>query len=158
LPPATQVTFPVLPDGSLSPTGQSAYPCFQEGAFYEVVVYVKKVGTPEQRSFVQFLSFTAFAPGGSVLRGPSGSPLLAVTDDGKKGGFYDLFVNFNCMKATPANDTFNGKLDVSDLVRAGHKQMAIRFVKSSDDLTPTSPEIVVDFSRTGRWWLYFGVQ
>jgi hypothetical protein len=117
----------------------------------------KKVSSG-QRSFVPFLTFTAFAPGGSVLKGPSGSPLSATTDDGKKGSFYDLFVSFDCMKETPANDTFNGKLDVSDLVRAGNKQIAIRFVRSSDDLTPISPEVVVDFTKQGRWWLYFSSQ
>jgi hypothetical protein len=40
LPLATKVTFPIFPDGSLSPTGQNAYPCYQDSGFYEVVVYV----------------------------------------------------------------------------------------------------------------------
>ncbi len=157
-PSATKVTFPIFPDGSLSPTGQSAYPCYQDSGFYEVVVYIKQIGNTGQRSFVEFLQFTAFAPGGSVLKEPSGSPLVATTDDGKKGTFYGLPYNLNCMKETPANDTFNGKLDVSDLVRAGNKQIAIRFVRSDGDLTPISPEVIVDFSKAGRWWLYFGAQ
>ena len=157
VPPPPKPALPVFLDASMSPLGgTAAYPCYQEGSFYEVIIYAKKVGAPGKRVFAPGLSFGAFS-GSTLLQDYGGKQLISVTDDGGMSGYA---YGSNCQKGSDIlnPDRFNGKLDVGDVVRSGTTSLVIRFVKSANDLTPQSADIRVDFPKPGRWWIYLGVQ
>lgn len=157
VPPPPKPALPVFLDASMSPLpGSAAYACYQEGSFYEVIVYAKKVGQAGKRVFAPGLSFGAFS-GGNLLKDYGGKTLISVTDDGGMSGYA---YGSNCQKGSDIlnPDRFNGKLDVGDVVRGGTSSLVIRFVKSANDLSPQSADIRIDFPKPGRWWIYLGVQ
>jgi hypothetical protein len=146
-PQPTKLTFPVYQDFG------PPYFCPQDSV-NEVIIYIRKAqGSP--RPFAGGLYVGAFVPGGDVLKDGAGKPLVRVTDP-KESVSYGT----NCTKAYDRlhPDWTNGKIDVNDAVRMGTTKMAIRFVRSATDFTPLSQDVIVDFSASGRWWLYFGAQ
>jgi len=153
LSPPTKIAYPVFPDGSLSANGQSAYQCPQEGV-YEVVIRAKQMGVQSKLGFAAGLTFGAFDVGGGLLKFPSGGNVLVQTNSGVGG--QDIDAGSDC--ANPGPDVYNGKIDLQYLVASGYKKMAIRFVRSTSDLSPMSQDVAIDFSKPGRWWLYFRAQ
>ncbi|MGB8646395.1 MAG: hypothetical protein WCF84_14245 [Anaerolineae bacterium] len=148
--------LPIYPDNSYG-NGLTQNFCGQGGSVYEIIVYMKMAGD-KPRAWATGYTFGVFAPDGTWLTDYNKNKLISPpTDDARQAG---TGFGYNCLHGGSFTDLekYNGKLDVGDAVRAGNKTMILRFVKSSTDPTPLSPDITLDFSQTGRWWLWFGVQ
>ncbi len=145
-PQPPQPTFAVHPDFG------APYFCAQEGV-YEVSLYIKKDGKAGKRPFAGGLWVGAFTSSGEVLKDGAGKPLVTQT-------WPEMSISYgsNCQREydRTSPDATNGKLDVGDAVRAGTKNMILRFVRSQSDYTPISADVPLDFTRSGRWWMYFG--
>jgi hypothetical protein len=137
-----QPTAPPAPQFTVNAT--SKYMCPQEGIF-EVTLNTKK-----GRAFVEGQWFAAFDMGGRLLQDGAGKDLKSATYPPSQS------TGSNCQQSgsfdSPNIDT--GKLDVGDAVRQGINPLVIRFIRSETDLTPISPDFVIDFGTGGRYWIF----
>ncbi len=144
-PPAP--TAPPAPQFSVNATSQ--YLCDQQG-IYKIIINAKK-----GRTFAGGLVFGVFDQGGRLLQDAAGKDLIGVTQ-----ADINISIGSNCRAEASfeSPNSSNGELDVGDAVRAGNDPVIVRFVKSTSDLTPISPDLRVQFGAGGQYWIYIQAQ
>ncbi|OQZ00094.1 MAG: hypothetical protein B6D41_00305 [Chloroflexi bacterium UTCFX4] len=128
------------------------YPCFQsqgQDAYYEIVLHVLNSNAKP----VSGLVFAVFSPDNRLLKDGAGREMVSLTNEGV-GSVYGGSGS-NCRADGWDKDSFNGKIDVGDVVRSGQQNLIVRFVRSTNDMFPISSDIKLDFPKPGRWWLFF---
>ena len=147
-PPAPKATDkPAPPPAPTFPVSVTGKHFCDQGDINEIVFNAKK-GT----KFVepQSLWFGAFDTSGQLLQNGAGAPLVGAVDAISRGVGNDCNTEFSFQY----QNITNGKLDVGDAVHRGVTTLVIRFIRSATDLTPLSPDIQIDFSKPGRYWMY----
>lgn len=127
----------------------SNYLCEQQGV-YKVIINAKN-----GRTLAGGQVFAFFDQGGTLLQDAAGKKLIGVTQ-----GDFNISYGSNCRieadRTSP--NTSNGELDVGDAVRQGANPLVLRFVKSADDLTPVSDNLLINFGQGGQYWIYTNTQ
>ena len=146
-----QPTKPPAPSYSVSV--ENTVRC--DSTTYTIYVILKQVGGAP-RHFAGGYTMMLFA-GGQPAKNGAGQVLSFVTEPDQNAEA--SFVG-NCHRpaSTASPLPYNGKLDASDPVKAGNKSLIFRFVKSTSDLTPVSPDMPIDFSTPGEYWFSLGAQ
>jgi hypothetical protein len=154
--PAAQQPKPTNPPQPPAPPApqfliklQANYLCAQEGV-YKVIVNAKS-----GRAFAGGQVFAFFDQGGTLLQDGAGKKLIGVTQTA-----INVSIGSNCrVESDPSNpNSSNGELDVGDAVRQGTNPIVMRFVKSADDLTPISDNLLINFGQGGQYWVYTNTQ
>lgn len=145
--PPAPPTAPPAPKFSIKI--QSNYLCEQQGV-YKVIINAKS-----GRAFAGGQVFAFFDQGGTLLTDGAGKKLIGVTDSA-----INVSIGSNCRveSDTTSPNSSNGELDVGDPVRQGINPVVMRFVRSADDLTPTSDNLLINFGSGGQYWVYTNTQ
>ncbi|MCC7162843.1 MAG: hypothetical protein IT331_10155 [Anaerolineae bacterium] len=153
-PPAPpQPTQPPPPVATAPPAFQikfgGNYLCDQQGV-YKIIINAKN-----GKTFAGGQTFGVFDQGGRLLQDGAGKNLIGVTQ-----GDINISIGSNCrVESDFVNpNSSNGELDVSDAVRQGNNPLVLRFVKSADDLTPISDNLLINFGEGGQYWIYTNTQ
>ncbi len=154
--PVVQKPKPTTPPEPTSPPAPKFlikfggnYLCEQQGV-YKVIINAKN-----GRAFMGGATFAFFSQGGALLQDGAGKNLIGVTKSD-----INVSIGSNCrVEADFVNpNSSNGELDVGDAVRAGNNPIVLRFVKSADDLTPISDNLLINFGQGGQYWVYTNTQ
>lgn len=142
-----QPTVPPAPKFSIKFQGN--YLCDQEGV-YKVILNSKN-----GKSFAAGQVFAIFDQAGNLQTDGAGKKLIGVTQ-----GDFNLSIGSNCRVESDAvhPNSSNGELDVSDIVRRGVNPIVLRFVKSTEDMTPLSENLLINFGKGGQYWVYANTQ
>lgn len=123
----------------------SNYLCKQDGV-YKLIISAKSGS-----SYMADTWFGIFDQGGRLLQDGAGKNLVGITQ-----GDANISIGSNCLAGADRvhPNTSNAELDVGDAIRAGNNPVVLRFIKSADDLTPLSQNILLNFEQGGQYWVY----
>jgi len=160
-PPAAPTRVPAPPQPTQPPAPQPTAPpaflikfggnylCDQQG-IYKIIINAKS-----GRAFAAGQTFGVFDQGGRLLQDGAGKNMIGVTQ-----GDINVSIGSNCRVESDftSPNSSNGELDVGDAVRQGNNPVVLRFVKSAEDLTPISDNLLINFGEGGQYWIYTNTQ